>query len=164
MWRVEVVGTGDAVVRQLVLVDAANGAVALSVDQVAKALDRLVCDFRNEPSSSNRCRYAADPVVYRDGLPRVGEGLARWCVGRGVKLLGVESPSVADVNNRDELTRVHRILLGGGVVIVEGLTNLGGLRDREGWFVAAPLKVEGGDGCPCRAFVVLPEPSVGVGS
>jgi kynurenine formamidase len=101
-------------------------------------------------------RHVDDPSVYRDGLPRVGEDLARWCVDRGVKLLGVEPPSVADVANLDELTRVHRILLGGGVVIVEGLANLSRLRDGEGWFVAAPLKVEGGDGCPCRAFVVLP--------
>jgi kynurenine formamidase len=78
-------------------------------------------------------------------------------VDHGVKVLGVEPPSVADVNNREELTRVHTILLGAGVVIVEGLTNLDRLRDRAGWFVAAPLKVEGGDGCPCRAFVVLPD-------
>jgi kynurenine formamidase len=101
-------------------------------------------------------RFADDPGVYRDGLPRVGEELARWCVERRVKLLGVEPPSVADVTNRDELTRVHRILFAGGVTIVEGLTNLDRLRDGEGWFVAAPLPVVGGDGCPCRAFALVP--------
>jgi arylformamidase len=100
-------------------------------------------------------RHADDPALYRDGLPRVSEGLAQWCVERRVKLLGVEPPSVADVNDLDELTRIHRILLGGGVTVVEGLTNLDRLRDGEGWFVAAPLNVEGGDGGPCRAFVVV---------
>jgi kynurenine formamidase len=100
-------------------------------------------------------RHTDNPTFYRDGLPRIGEELARWCVERKVKLLGVEPPSVADVNNRDEVTRVHRILLGGGVTIVEGLTNLDQLRDGAGWFIAAPLKIEGGDGCPCRAFVVV---------
>jgi hypothetical protein len=34
--------------------------------------------------------------------------------------LGVEPPSVADVNNIAELTEVHRILLEGNVAVVEG--------------------------------------------
>lgn len=103
--------------------------------------------------STGWSRHIEDPVLYRDRLPRVGKELAQWCVDRGVTLLGVEPPSIADVNNREEINRVHRILLAGGVVIVEGLTNLDQLRDGVGWFVAAPLKIEGGDGCPCRAFV-----------
>jgi kynurenine formamidase len=68
----------------------------------------------------------------------------------------VEPPSVADVSNLQEVTRVHRILLGSGVTIVEGLTNLELLRDGEAWFMAAPLPVVGGDGCPCRAFAFVP--------
>jgi kynurenine formamidase len=43
-------------------------------------------------------------------------------------------------------------LLGGGVTIVEGLANLDQLREPKVWFAALPLKIEGGDGCPCRAF------------
>jgi kynurenine formamidase len=100
-----------------------------------------------------------DPAVYRDGLPRVSAEQARWCVAHQVRLLGVEPPSVADVHNKAELTEVHRTLLGGGVVIVEGLTNLDRLRDGEAWFVAAPLKIEGGDGCPCRAFAFVRQAS-----
>ena len=34
--------------------------------------------------------------------------LARWFVEREVALIGVEPPSVADVNNLNELTAVHR--------------------------------------------------------
>lgn len=99
-------------------------------------------------------RFVDDATTYRDELPRVSVELAYWCVEHGVKLLGVEPPSIADVDNREELTQVHRILLAAGVVVVEGLTNLESLRDGEGLFVAAPLKVEGADGCPCRAFVI----------
>jgi kynurenine formamidase len=98
--------------------------------------------------------YATQPQIYRDGLPRISEPLAAWCVERQVKLLGVEPPSVADVNNLEELTRIHRILLGGGVTIVEGLANLGEIHEPKVWFAALPLKIEGGDGCPCRAFAV----------
>jgi arylformamidase len=102
-------------------------------------------------------RFLDEPTRYRDGLPRVGEGLATWCVERGVKLLGVEPPSVADVTNLEELTRVHRILFDGGVTIVEGLTKLDQLPDHGAWFVAAPLPVGGGDGSPCRAFALVPD-------
>jgi arylformamidase len=98
--------------------------------------------------------HVDNPQIYRDGLPRLSEAVARWCVERRVKLLGVEPPSVADVNNLEELTRIHRILLAGGVTIVEGLANLDQLREPKVWFAALPLKIEGGDGSPCRAFAV----------
>ena len=97
-------------------------------------------------------RHLENQTLYRDQLPRISEGLARWCVERRVKLLGVEPPSVADVTNMEELTRIHRILLGGGVTIVEGLTNLDQLTQDRVFFGALPLKIAGGDGCPCRAF------------
>jgi kynurenine formamidase len=94
------------------------------------------------------------PQYYRDNLPRVGRELAEWCVERRVRLLGVEPPSVADVNNLEEVTEIHRLLLGAGIVIVEGLTNLGALRQERVLFGALPLKIEGGDGSPCRAFAL----------
>jgi kynurenine formamidase len=98
--------------------------------------------------------YAGRPDLYRDQLPRVSIGLAEWCVERRVRVLGVEPPSVADVNNLDEVTAVHRVLLGGGVIIVEGLANLAALRGERVVFGAMPLRVEGGDGSPCRAFAL----------
>jgi arylformamidase len=99
-------------------------------------------------------RHVGRPQQYRDNLPRIAEDLARWCVERRVKILGVEPPSVADVNNKEELTRIHKILLGGGVTIVEGLANLDQLKDEKVFFAALPLKIESGDGCPCRAFAI----------
>jgi kynurenine formamidase len=99
-------------------------------------------------------QYVGRPEVYRNQLPRVSRELAAWCVDRQVRVLGVEPPSVADVHNLDEVTAVHRILLGGGVIIVEGLTNLDALREERVIFGAMPLKIEGGDGSPCRAFAL----------
>lgn len=94
------------------------------------------------------------PQYYRDNFPRVSLELAEWCAERRVQLLGVEPPSVADVNNREEVTAIHRVLLGAGIVIVEGLTNLEALGPGRVIFGALPLKIEGGDGSPCRAFAV----------
>lgn len=99
-------------------------------------------------------QYVDNPVVYRDGLPRISDELAHWIVSAGVNILGVEPPSVTDVNNLDELTRIHQILLRNRVTIVEGLTNLDQLTQPRFFFAALPLKVQGGDGCPCRAFAV----------
>jgi arylformamidase len=97
-------------------------------------------------------KHAADPALYRDALPRISEELAAWCVAHRVKILGVEPPSIADVNNLPEVTRIHQILLGGGVTIVEGLAHLDQLTHSRVFFHALPLKLAAGDGCPVRAF------------
>ena len=98
--------------------------------------------------------HVANPALYRDQMPRISEELAQWCVDRGVNVLGVEPPSVADVNNRAEVTRIHQILLGGGVTIVEGLAHLDQITSDRVFFAALPLPLAGGDGAPVRAFAV----------
>jgi len=123
---------------------------SVSVETIAarfRAGDSLL--FRTDWS-----QHVADASVYRDGLPRISEDLAAWCVERRVKLLGVEPPSIADVNNLSEVTRTHKVLLGGGVTIIEGLCNLDQLTGPLVFLVALPLKIAGGDGCPCRAFAI----------
>ena len=95
-----------------------------------------------------------DLPEYRNDLPRISLPLAEWLAGREIALLGVEPPSVADVNSPEELTSVHRTLLGAGIVIVEGLANLDALQQEEVTFIALPLKLEGGDGSPVRAIAI----------
>ncbi|MBK8503482.1 MAG: cyclase family protein [Saprospiraceae bacterium] len=89
---------------------------------------------------------------FRDDLPRISEELARWCVVRKIKMLGVEAPSVADVNNLAEVTQIHQILLGGDVIIIEGLKNLGLIKRDLVFLMALPLKIEHGDGAPARVI------------
>ena len=87
-------------------------------------------------------------------MPRVSLELAAWCVAKKIRMLGVEPPSVADVNNAEELTAVHWVLLKGGVIIVEGLANLDEIHREKVTFMAFPLKVAGGDGSPVRALAL----------
>ena len=94
---------------------------------------------------------------YRNDLPRVSVDLACWCVEKDVRMLGVEPPSVADVNNIPELTRVHRILFEGGVIVIEGLANLSSLTKTKVTLAALPLKVAEGDGAPARVIVIEEE-------
>jgi predicted dehydrogenase/kynurenine formamidase len=100
-------------------------------------------------------RFGTD--AYRDQLPRISLELAEWLVNKQVALIGVEPPSVADVNDMAELTAVHQTLFRGGVVIVEGLTNLDQLRAPVVEFIALPLRIVAGDGCPVRAIAIEAE-------
>lgn len=75
---------------------------------------------------------------------------ARWVVERGILLVGVDYLSV-EAFMGDGST--HEILLGAGVVVLEGL-NLSEVSS--GWYslYCLPLKVEGSDGAPARAVLV----------
>lgn len=99
-------------------------------------------------------RFADQPGIYRNRLPRISEELATYLVEQKVALLGVEPPSVADVNDLEELTLIHKILMEGGVTIVEGLTNLDQLSGKSFYFMALPLKIHNGDGAPARAIAL----------
>lgn len=99
-------------------------------------------------------RHFEEREYYRGNFPRISDELATWCADSGVKILGVEPPSVADVHNLDEVTRIHHILLDAEVVIVEGLAHLNEINADKVFFAALPLKIGGGDGTPCRAFAI----------
>ena len=92
--------------------------------------------------------------AFRDDLPRISESLARWCVDKQIKMLGVEPPSVADVDDLPEVTLIHEILLGGGVIIIEGLINLDKIQQDQVFLMALPLKIEKGDGAPARVLAL----------
>ncbi len=98
-------------------------------------------------------RFINTPL-FRDGLPAISKELALWCVERGISFIGVEPPSVADVNNIEKLTEIHRILLDADVLIVEGLVNLEQVTKQKVQVVALPLKIKDGDGAPCRVIVI----------
>ncbi|RMF99806.1 MAG: cyclase family protein [Planctomycetota bacterium] len=103
-------------------------------------------------------RRAGSPE-YRDALPRVSRELADWFADRKIALLGVEPPSVADVHNIEEVTAVHQVLLGAGIVIVEGLAHLDEIPGDTFELIVLPLRIPDGDGSPVRALAVVDEES-----
>lgn len=90
---------------------------------------------------------------YRTHFPRISRELAYWLVAQGVWLVGVQTPSVASLADREELRDVHQILLRGQIVIVECLAHLNQLPPQV-TFIALPLKVQAGDGSPVRAVAI----------
>ena len=74
-----------------------------------------------------------------------GDG-AQLLLDRGVKLVGLDYLSVGDPD-------AHRVLLGGGVVAMEGL-DLRAVEPGTYRLVCLPLKIVGSDGAPARAVLV----------
>lgn len=83
----------------------------------------------------------------------VNASAARWCVERGIRLVGVDYLTIEPQGPEKAGYPTHMTLLGAGVVIIEGLD----LRDiAAGGYelVCAPLKIAGGDGAPARVFLI----------
>lgn len=95
-----------------------------------------------------------DDNKYREELPGIHESLAHWLVEKKINMLAVEPPSIADVMDMEEVTKIHEILLGGDIIIVEGLTNLETLSKEKVRLVALPLKIKDGDGAPARVIAI----------
>ena len=100
-------------------------------------------------------QHAGKPE-YRSCFPRISLELAEWLASRGIWLLGLDTPSVTSLKEDDfqELQAVHQALLNAEIVIVESLANLADLSVQEVFFIALPLKIQGGDGSPVRAVAV----------
>jgi len=71
---------------------------------------------------------------------------ARALVAGGVRLVGIDYLSIGDED-------AHRVLLGAGVVAVEGL-DLRAVEPGEYRLVCAPLKLEGAEGAPARVLLL----------
>ena len=67
-----------------------------------------------------------------------------------IKLIGNESQSVGPVNAP---MTVHKILLGRGAVLLEGIV-LTGVKEGRYFLSATPLNIRGIEGAPCRAYLI----------
>ena len=98
-------------------------------------------------------RAAAENAAERiliAGRTMVTAEAARVFANAGIKLLGNESQTVGP---EDKPMEVHLILLGVGVVLLEGV-RLGGVSEGKYLLSAAPLNLGGCDGAPCRAVLM----------
>jgi kynurenine formamidase len=105
---------------------------------------------------------SAETCAYFERFPHLSTDTAAELVGRGVALVGIDSPSADGVDSDPECP-AHRILLGAGIPIVEGLANLDRLPEPPAafWFCAFPPCLEGADGSPVRAVALLPTAGAG---
>ena len=85
----------------------------------------------------------------RDFVAFTPEG-AQWLVDSGIRLVGIDYLSVQRFADAEPTT--HRILLGAGVIAVEGL-DLRGIEPGAYELTCLPLKLIGADGSPCRVVL-----------
>lgn len=74
---------------------------------------------------------------------------AKWVVEKGIRLVGIDYLSIQPYNDEPH---VHRILLGAGVVVLEGL-NLADVLPGRYELICLPLKLLGAEGAPARALL-----------
>ncbi|MGH7313840.1 MAG: cyclase family protein [Candidatus Rokuibacteriota bacterium] len=83
---------------------------------------------------------------------------AEWLVAKGPKSIGFDffeeyCARLPDFSSED--FPMHRAILGAGIVIMEGLTNLGALPSRRVDFAAPFYKIAGTEGAPARFFATV---------
>ncbi|MGB9475037.1 MAG: cyclase family protein, partial [Candidatus Udaeobacter sp.] len=92
----------------------------------------------------------SDSAVFPDTIPVIAADVPGWLQKNGVKLLGLDLPSVDEIDSKS--LQNHHALARAGIAIVESL-DLIGVASGIYQFVALPLKIAGGDGAPMRAIL-----------
>ena len=92
---------------------------------------------------------AAERILVK-GKAVVTAEAARFFASKGIKLFGNESQSVGP---EEAPMEVHLIMLGAGIVLLEGI-RLAGVEEGVYFLHAAPLNLGGAEGAPCRATLI----------
>jgi arylformamidase len=103
---------------------------------------RLLLKTRNSQS---------DPSVFHEDFVALTPAAAALLAGTGVRVVGIDGPSVEPFHAAADYP-IHHTLLRDGVAVVEGLA-LAEIEPGEYEFVCLPLPWRNGDGSPCRAML-----------
>lgn len=86
---------------------------------------------------------------FGNAYPHLSLQAAEALAGAGCLCIGIDSPSVEAYDGDGS---VHRTLLGNGIAILE-LLDLSGIPEGRYRLLALPLRLENGDGAPCRVLL-----------
>jgi arylformamidase len=147
---------GEAIVLDLSFVGANHGITIddlrrAGADQVGKGdIVLLRTDWTDK-------MYGSWPEYFTQS-PYFPPESAEWLVARDPKSIGFDffeeyCARLPDFSSED--FPMHRVILGAGIVIMEGLTNLGGLPQQRVSFYAPFYKIAGTEGAPARFFAAL---------
>jgi arylformamidase len=89
--------------------------------------------------------------VFPESWPALSEQCARTLLGLGLRLLGVDAPSVDSRESKN--LAVHKMLFAGGAFLVENL-DLRRIQPGAYELIALPLKVMALDAAPLRAVLI----------
>jgi arylformamidase len=92
----------------------------------------------------------SDSTVFPNQIPVIAADVPAWLQKNGVKLLGMDLPSVDEIDSKS--LQNHHALARAGIAVVESL-DLSDVASGIYQFAALPLKIAGGDGAPMRAIL-----------
>ncbi len=120
-------------------------AQALQEANIPPQAQRLLFKTRNEALWQT-------PGFRQDYVAITPDG-AQWLADRGVRVVGIDYLSVAPF---EDPAPTHRILLGAGMVLIEGLY-LAEVPPGPYTLYCLPLRLQGAEGAPARAILVREE-------
>lgn len=130
-------------------VDMLDPAALIGDCYVARREGALTAADAADILSAARAKGAAQRILIA-GKAVVTADAARVFAQAGILLIGNESQTVGP---EDAPKEVHLILLGAGIVLLEGIV-LTYVQEGRYLLFAAPLNLDGCDGAPCRAYLV----------
>jgi len=91
-----------------------------------------------------------DSTMFPKQIPVIAADVPAWLQKNGVKLLGLDLPSVDEIDSKS--LQNHHALAHSGIAIIESL-DLSNVASGIYHLAALPLKIAGGDGAPIRAIL-----------
>jgi len=95
--------------------------------------------------------------AYFSDHPFLSEEACVWLMEQGCRMVALDAPQPDNPKNGRHSAKDapnHKVLLGGGAVIVEYLVDLDKVSSPEVELIVAPLKILDGDGAPARVFAI----------
>ncbi|MEM7201883.1 MAG: arylformamidase [Planctomycetota bacterium] len=97
-----------------------------------------------------RTSASHDPTTFDAGFTALGPAAAEALVAAGVRLIGIDTPSMDHATSQE--LPAHHVLARGGVAILENL-DLSTVPPGEYELIALPLRIVGSDSSPVRAVL-----------
>jgi arylformamidase len=108
------------------------------------------CDLAATPRILFKTDTWTDPAVFPQTWPLLEPALPAWLAARGVRLVGLDVPSVDTLTSQD--LPLHHAMDRAGLLILENL-DLRAVSPGIYELIALPLRIRGGDGSPLRAVL-----------
>ncbi len=87
-------------------------------------------------------------------FPGIDSAAAAWLAGRGVRAVGIDTPSIDFGQSTSYPT--HRTLFEQNIPAFENVAHLDALPATGGFVIALPMKIRGGSGGPLRIVALVP--------
>ena len=129
------------------LVDVSRAGWTIDREALAEALPALQAGV---PRLLLRTGAWPDGTRFPERIPTLAPDVPAWLGAQGVRLLGLDIPSVDTIESQD--LPIHHALAAAGVHILESL-DLSGVPVGQYELIALPLRIAGGDAAPVRAVL-----------